>query len=530
VQGVCDQGICIDDSSSEVIVAVQVLRGAADTQSTIPASWTFAPVSFSGASERDYTLPPTRQVVGIVRWQGTPVPATLRFTRRMGETISVVSAAPIEVNTATDARDEGPSDVDYSTVLVAGQSYDVVVLPSTDLIETADQAAAAVRSLPPTYTSVELDDVVDGAFRFDVRFPDALDLECGANQLFGCRLRGTILKSDGQNETPAIGLQVRAVEKGSGRVVSSTGETGQLGEFDIRVGDQALDYVLRVTAGAGSDPFASVSVELGSDFIVDPARRIIVVPSADSVQSAGFVRDEEGRGVQGATVRFSSIEIFEQSGLGLAPTFSTSTMTTGDGSFGLELLPGHYDVIVTPPEDQENAWAPLATKALLVEDGELGNLVLPSQIALSGSCTTFTGEAANGVAIVARARGEIGELQRSRLTATDPEGAFRMTVDPGRYDMLIKVADATGFPWLVEPELVMSREAGATTRDYTLPPPIVVRGTLRSSGGAPVAEAPIRAYVFENTDEDSRPIQVAETVSAVDGSYRLLISPTVDEP
>ena len=281
---------------------------------------------------------------------------------------------------------------------------------------------------------------------------------------------------------------------------------------------------------AGGDPFPSVSVDLGLAFINDPARRRIYVPRVDPVQFTGAVRDGEGRGVQGATVRFSASGIFEESELGLAATFSASTMTNDDGSFGLQLLPGLYTVIVTPPEDNENIWAPVAEETLVAEDLTQLNqdIVLPSQIALSGSCRTFTGDPAGGVAVVARARRELGELQRSRLTASDPEGMFRLTVDPGRYDMQIKVADATGFPWLIEPELVMSRERGAMTRDYTLPPPIVVRGTLQAAGGLAVAGAPIRAFVLEDDDGEVRPIQVAETISAEDGSYRLLISPTLD--
>ncbi|MDH3200331.1 MAG: carboxypeptidase-like regulatory domain-containing protein [Myxococcales bacterium] len=529
VQGVCDQGICIDDSSSEVTVAVQVLRGSADTKGETPAGWTFIPETFSRASERDYTLPPIRQVVGVVRWQGAPVPATLRFTRRMGESVSALSAVPVEVDTVREASaGNDPNDVDYSAVLVVGQSYDVAVVPSNDLIQTADQSAAAIRSLPPMYTSVELDDVIDGAFRFDVRFPDALDVECAMNQLSGCTLTGTVLSFDGQNETPAVGLQVHAVEKESGRVISSIGETTQSGDFAIRVSDQAAPYVLRVTSSVGGASFPSVSVDIDLAFINDPAQRRILVPSVAPVQSSGAVRDGEGRGVQGASVRFSSSEIFEQSALGLVPTFSAATKTSGDGSFSLELLPGLYTVIVTPPEDAENAWAPLAAEVLVVEDVELEDLVLPSQIALSGSCTTFAGDPAGGVAIVARARGELGELQRSRLTASNQEGMFRLTVDAGRYDMLIKVTDVTGFPWLVEPELVMSQARGDMMRDYTLPPPIVVRGTLRAASGAVAGGAQIRAYVFEEAGGAARPIQVAETISADDGSYRLLISPTLD--
>ncbi|MCZ6807862.1 MAG: carboxypeptidase-like regulatory domain-containing protein [Deltaproteobacteria bacterium] len=533
VQGVCDEGICIDDSSSEVAVAVEVLRGPSDTQRATPASWAFGPESFSGASVRDYALPPTRQVIGVVRWQGTPVPASVRFIRRMGVSVSALSAVPIEVDTLRERTDaDGSDDVDYSTVLVGGQAYDVVVLPSNDVIETADQTVAAIRSLPPIYTSVELDDAVDGApFRFDINFLDMLDVECGENQIFGCTLTGTVLSFDGESETPAVGLQVRAVEKESGRVVSSIGETSQLGEYAIRVSEDAAPYAIRVTSSVGSAPFPSVSIDPDLAFANDPAKRRIYVPRVDAVQFSGSVHDEEKRPVQGATVRFSSNSIFEGSELGLEGSFSASTTTDDEGSFGVELLPGLYTVIVTPPEDTENTWAPVSEEAFVVEDVpdlEEIEIVLPSQVALLGTCTTFTGDPASGVTVLARARGELGELQRSRETVSSQEGTFQMSIDAGRYDMLVKVVDTTGFPWLVEPELVMSAERGDITRDYTLPPPIVVRGTLQAATGTVAEGALIRAYVFESGGDGLRPIQVAETVSADDGSYRLLISPTLD--
>lgn len=532
-QGFCAEGICVDDSSSEVTIAVEVLRGSSDTgtQRATPASWAFVPESFSGASERDYTLPPTRQVIGVVRWQGTRVPASLRFTRRMGEPVSALSAVPIEVDTLREPTGgEDPGDVDYSAVLARGQSYDVVIVPSSDVIETADQAAAAIRSLPPIYTSVELDDVVDGAFRFDVTFPEALDEECVENQLAGCTLTGTVISFDGEDEILAVGLQVRAIEKESGRVVSSIGETNPFGGFAIRVSDKAAPYVIRVTSSVGGAPFPSVSVDPDLAFLNDPTKRLIRVPRVDAVQFTGAVRDEEKRAVPGATVRFSSNSIFEESELGLEGTFSGSTTTNDEGSFSVTLLPGVYAVIVTPPTDTANTWAPLSAEAFVTKDvTEIKDLVLPSQIALSGSCTTFAGDPANGVTVLARARGDLGELQRSRETASSSDGTFRLTVDAGRYDMLIKVADTTGFPWLVEPELVMSAERGEISRDYRLPPPIVVRGMLQTADGATVGGAQIRAYIFESGGEELRPIQVAETVSEVDGTYRLLISPTLAE-
>jgi hypothetical protein len=99
-------------------------------------------------------------------------------------------------------------------------------------------------------------------------------------------------------------------------------------------------------------------------------------------------------------------------------------------------------------------------------------------------------------------------------------------VDTGLYDMHVKMSSETGFAWLVEPELVMSTTLGDVERDYRLVPPIPVHGVIRAGDGELVPNALIRAYVLTSSEgAASRPIQVAETVSAEDGSFRLLIAP-----
>jgi hypothetical protein len=92
------------------------------------------------------------------------------------------------------------------------------------------------------------------------------------------------------------------------------------------------------------------------------------------------------------------------------------------------------------------------------------------------------------------------------------------------------MSSETGFAWLLEPELAMSEASGDLERGYRLDPPIPVRGVIRASNGEVVPNALIRAYVFTSAEGDaSRPIQVAETVSGEDGSYRLLIAPRLDD-
>ncbi|MGB8329943.1 MAG: carboxypeptidase-like regulatory domain-containing protein [Polyangiales bacterium] len=527
--GVCDGTICIDDSGASVELAIEVLRGASEAQTAVPSSWAFGPESASGSSTRDLVLPETREVRGTVRWDGARVPATLRFVRRMTGPVASLSPSPVEVSTsrAASGGDE-PDSYDFSAILVAGQTYDVTVLPSSDTVTAPAQAAApAVRSLPPLYLVL----FVNGGdraepLRFDLAFPTELADPCEESLDVGCTLEATVLGVDGQGEHPEAGLQVRAIDKQTMRVVSSIGETDENGRFAIRIGSSSSAYVIRVTSSAGGPPFASVSVDPVTAFASDPIARRIYIPRLSPVRFTGRVRDTNDVAVPAATVRFLATGIFG-SQIGLEGSFSSSATTDEEGRFGTDLLPGLYTISVTPPADVENAWGILSAEALVDDENRSTEaLIVPTQVGLRGWVTTFRDESATGVTVLARARSDAESGARSQEAVSSALGAFVMTMDPGVYDIQVKASAKTGFAWLIEPELVMRADWGDVLRGYQLDPPIPVQGILRSSDGAPVPSAMIRAYLFIDTGAGtSRPLQVAETVSGEDGRYRLLIAP-----
>ena len=533
-EGVCDGNICIDDSGASVDVAIEVLRGESDPERATPASWAFAAEAASGSSMRDLVLPVTRQVHGVVRWDGLPVPATLRFVRRMAEPVAPLAPVAVDVDTLRESEaSDGPEIFDYSTVLVAGETYDVVVLPSSDMVMTpTEPAAPAIRSLPPLYLEVEIDDGDPSEpFRFDVAFPADLADACTDDLNIGCTLEADVLSVADEMEQAEAGLQVRAIDKETGLVVSSIAETDTNGHFAIRIGDTTSDYLIRVTSSVGRDPFPAVSVDPDVAFADDPINKRIRIPRLSPVQFSAQVRDTTDSPVPGATVRFLSTTILGENLLGLEGSFAGSATTNEDGSFGTELLPGLYSITVTPPEDVETTWGILSTEALVGEETmETEALIVPSQFSLHGWVTTFRQEQASGVTVLARARSNVATVatHRSQEAVSNTLGAFLMSVDAGHYDMHVKVPSETGFAWLVEPELVMSAERGDLLRSYELVPPIPIEGVLRTSDGAALPSALIRAYVLTGTGP-SRPIQVAETVTGEDGSYRLLIAPRLDD-
>ena len=524
--GVCNGNICIDDSSASVEVAVEVVGGASEAQGAAPASWAFRAEPFTGSSIRDLVLPPTREVRGTVRWDGLRVPAMIRFVRRMASAVELLPPVPVETDTLREpAEGAEPPGYDFSTVLVAGETYDVVVLPTSDTVTTpADTSAPAIRSLPPLYleTSVEGGDPIE-PFRFDIFFPADLESECTENRKTGCTFSREIVSFDGEVELAEAGLQVRAVDEASGRVVSSIGETDASGRFAIRIGDKTPNYLIRVTSSAGAELFPAVSID--PDIPLASDDEVIRIPRLNPVQFTGRVRDEAGTAVPGATVRFLSNSVFDGSQLGLQGSFSGSATTNEDGSFGLGLLPGFYSVTVTPPDDLESSWGVLSSEALVGDEITLAEaLIVPSKVELFGSVSTFKNEAAPGVTVVARARAgaESASLYRSQETVSNSLGRFTMRMDIGLYDLQVRVSSENGYAWLVEPALAVD---GDLARTYPLDPPIAVEGLLQASDGTAVPDALIRAYVLTSDGSSSRPVQVAETMSDDQGNYRLLIAP-----
>lgn len=533
-QGACEGNICVDDSGASVNLAIEVLRSTTDVDLVAPASWAFAVEPASGTVSRELLLPATRRVTGTVRWDGTRVPATLRFVRRMDDPVAPLAPVAIEVDTLREPSNTvGSEPLDFSTVLVSGATYDLTVLPSSDMVLVPGQEPApAIRALPPLYLELQVDDADPSEpFRFDVTFPAGIDEACTLNLDTGCTLNAEVYSFDSgtQIELPEAGLQVRAIDKTSGRVVSSIAETDEGGHFAIRISDAASDYLIRVTSSVGRDPFPAVSVDPDLVFAGDPINQLVYIPRLASLQATGQVRDKLGRPVPGAIVRFLSLGIFGGSQLGLEGSFSGSATSGEDGSFGAELLPGLYSITVTPPEDGENNWGILTGNAVVGEDATtIETLTVPSQIGLAGTISTFRDEPASGVSVLVRARspGDPGAVHRSQETVSSDLGDFAMSVDIGLYDMHLKVPAESGFAWLVEPGLEMNLDAGDLQKDYRLEPPIPVYGVVRSSDGEPVANALVRGYLLSSVAGGSeRPLQVAEAMSGEDGSYRLLIAP-----
>ncbi len=545
-QGLCEEHICVDDAGRSVEVVVEVLRAGSDTEALTPRSWAYEPVSLSGSSVIDYVLPRTRNVVGQVSLGDVAVPAELRFWRRSESALGSVPVASVKATTMRESIElPGQDAVNYQTKLVAGASYDVVVAPTSDVLANfGDEPLPALRILPPIY----LEDVKvgeeDSAFRLDVSFPSALVEDCRIDELTGCTLRGSIVSTNGIITTTEPGLQVRAVEVDTGRLVSSIGETDALGRFSIRVSAQAGEYRVRVTSIPGAEPFPSILIDPAELFSELLGELGVIIPRLRPVRFSGRVVDIDDRPVPNVALRLTSDSIFddisEMLGQELVGSFTATGATDLDGRFSVNLLPGLYQVMLTPPSSEQNDWGVRLAQALVTKVGDQPEDALyrvPSQIAFSGTVLALGSEPASGVSVQIKPRVNLfgssvleeADLARSPSPAptTNLQGEFRTSLDAGRFDVSVTPDSQTGFPWIVQPDLDLTQAQGAQMRDYSLPAPIVARGRITASDGTVISGAQIRAYSFVGEGESRRAVQIAKTDSDENGNYRLLIAPTL---
>jgi len=200
------------------------------------------------------------------------------------------------------------------------------------------------------------------------------------------------------------------------------------------------------------------------------------------------------------------------------------------GIYELWLLPGRYAFRAEPPASAPSAVGSCVALASDVASAcgseiELGPtepdelaMVLPRKLLLRGSILGAGPVALEETVVTAvPARGSRG---RSASTFADRSGVYRLDLDAGDYDLIVRPGDRL-LP-VLHRSLPLPLLSDATL-DLVIPDPALVLGTVRRSEGlerAPLPDALLRAYLLQ---PGSPPLLLGEALTGFDGSFHLVL-------
>ncbi|MGC4065461.1 MAG: hypothetical protein QM784_12610 [Polyangiaceae bacterium] len=235
---------------------------------------------------------------------------------------------------------------------------------------------------------------------------------------------------------------------------------------------------------------------------------------------------------------------------GALAQFRVSAPTDPQGRFELNLVAGDFDVVATPLTEVNYASIVAAWSLSESTDESERILSLPEASALTGRISVggagSEGVAANVLAmptsIGARstfADGLVRQTVSSRRSAAgmvDTEGAFELSVDPGNYDVCVRPADDSGYPWFVRPNTVVGSGAvglGAMqlTAPFAFTGQVTVPGLGNGGERVVLPGALIRAFALfdsngrlvSNLADATGAVQIGEARAASTGQYQLLL-------
>src|SRR5690606_38803068 len=191
----------------------------------------------------------------------------------------------------------------------------------------------------------------------------------------------------------------------------------------------------------------------------------ILVPKVSSVRYIGFVEgcmDAAGceaesaptERVADALLSFRTEDFFDDL-TGVRGFFQTSVRSDETGKFEVEVLPGTYEVVVTASGGQHGVLAETVRfepRGLEEVRGQV--FVLPPRTPAAGMVVAPDQRAVADAVVQATALGlAVGAVpaarySRSADTVSAAEGTFRLGLDVGTYDFVVKPPPESGFPWV----------------------------------------------------------------------------------
>ena len=514
-----DLGMCVTPVADDMLRVALEVTPPTDALGGTPTTHIVGPLEISEPTQNDLVLPAAISVFGKVRASTVegPVIADIQFIRK--DTFEPAPPRP-QVSTSTLTTPVEAADgmlADYSINVLAEREFDVVIKPT----------GAHAELLPPLRRTVSVPGGGD-LVRLDFEYPADMPVVSGV----------VVAPGEEMGEFPVGNLQVQAVEPGTGRVLSSTditeSEGPEQGTFSVILPAGIDTYVLRIS-GTDLQPFPTLLADPAYFFPDGGGPVRILVPNIVNVCYRGRV-EGPGGGVEDATVSFRSVDVFDDT-TGVVGSFSTTSTTDRSGVFRVDIPVGRYEVIVTPPSGVYAELGVSVETMLRIEEPapgttcNMGQLFeLPERAVLGGVVQAPDGEPLSGATVLAAALGRMGEVpaarfNRSNEAVTDPTGQFRLPLDFGTYDIVVKPPSESGYPWLIRPTETFA--SSTTVRDsFELSAPVPLRGTVLSANedGTPLGGSEIRAWgLIREADGSTRVVQIGRATADEDGSYTLLL-------
>lgn len=227
---------------------------------------------------------------------------------------------------------------------------------------------------------------------------------------------------------------------------------------------------------------------------------------------------------------------------GVVAAFSRTVHTDEEGVFGLDLLPGKYQVLLKPIDGDLSQ-----TLTELTVSAGMGNqagkvLEVGKRTNVAGSLKTASGAPVLGVPVEAyppsvavqldvlsRARGALAIAPRAEVSGQASSGTFSLLADPGVFHVIARPETASGFAWGLRLGVTVEG-ADLGLADIVLLPPFVLEGRVTSGDIGPVPGALVRAYAYVSgqefagrAEDASSLVLVGEARVDESGRYRLLL-------
>ncbi len=553
--GVCDltQHRCVAVARTEVFFHV-VPPESAGLSAGLPTLT--PPRSIRSGETVDLALRARRVVYGLVATQRSsameapePITATVRFTP--SDAPDVMTAVEVFSQTATLPAMTGDRAAHTWMAALTDGTYDVLVRP-----------APALRATVPPRFERRFDVRSDSAQqRFDILYPSSYS-----------RWSGVIRTRAG---TPVGGLAVRAVDPSQNNIEVSTAVTSGAadgfvpGSFSIAMAPGApQDWTLRVTSNVNAHAGLVLEVPKEVCAALDPTGHDLAIelptelglPVNDVTQPSGSMGDPvptctgcvqvnasvEGstadgsrRALRNATVTLrTSIPITGTAlGEGARAWFEDRVQTDAEGAFSTWLVPGMYQVVIEPPDEEfaNTASSFLVGSDVRVQSGRV--LTASPRITVEGRVLTASGEALRAARVQAvpfeAANADdpclAEEGMRSLAATANPDdatsaadGSYRLDLDPGLYRIIVEPPSGSGFATtLAQTVCVQSR---IRALDVVMNSPVDVHGVVRGPDGTPVPGARVEAVVrVRETGAEGVSVRVARTTAGVGGVWSLLL-------